>query len=100
MISSKRNNRGLIKIVIIVFIALLVLAYFRLNVRDIMASPTFQENWNVVKGLILYVWDHFLKQAVNFAWNVVAEPLIRNGVDKVKEGVLPIRDATTTVLIH
>ena len=70
---------------VIIFIALLLLAYFGLNLRSIVASQTFQDNWNFLTNLISNIWDNYLKGAVNFIWNYILAPLISNTAKHVDE---------------
>lgn len=88
------NNKGLIKTVIVIVIALIVLGYFGFNVGDIIKSPTVQANltstwefiskiWtNYLAGPAVYVWDHFI---VGIVWEFV-------------KSVLPAASSTPPVL--
>ena len=65
-----QTDRGLVKAIIIILIALLILAYFGLNIRSIVDSPTFADNWNFLKDLIVDVWTDYLKKPVTYLWNI------------------------------
>jgi hypothetical protein len=77
MIPFKKTNRGLIKMIIFILIALLLLAYFGFNLRSIVGSPTFHDNWNFLKGLIVDLWNNILKAPLTYLWNIFV-PLIWN----------------------
>jgi len=62
--------------VLIIVVALLVLAYFGFNLRSISNSPTFQDNWSFIKGVVVNVWTKYLKAPFDYIWNKVFLPLI------------------------
>jgi ABC-type phosphate/phosphonate transport system permease subunit len=77
MIPFKNTNRGgLIRTIIFIVIILIVLAYFGLNLRGIVASQTFQDNWNFVSGLAITIWDKYLSVVLAFIWNHLISPVI------------------------
>ena len=51
---------GLIKAILIIIVVLLILAYFGLNLRSIVSSPTFQDNWNFLWNGIVNIWNMYL----------------------------------------
>lgn len=59
MIHSPTGNRGFVKMILLIVIALIVLGFFGYNLRDIVNSPTVHEN-------LVYVWDLLVK-----IWNAV-----------------------------
>ncbi|MEA2715022.1 MAG: hypothetical protein QOG91_50 [Candidatus Parcubacteria bacterium] len=69
MTRTPKTNEGLIKLIVIIVIALLLLAFLGLNLRSIVNSPTFQDNWQFIKGIVLQIWTRFLKLPVLFIWN-------------------------------
>lgn len=70
MLFNYANRQGgLIKAVVIIAIALLILAYFGLNLRSIVNSPTFQDNWSFLWTGIAHAWDAYLKAPATIAWN-------------------------------
>ncbi|OHA19566.1 MAG: hypothetical protein A3C08_02690 [Candidatus Taylorbacteria bacterium RIFCSPHIGHO2_02_FULL_47_18] len=51
------TDRGLVKAVLLIVVALVILGYFGYNLRDIIASPAVRDN-------LAYVWDIVVR-----AWN-------------------------------
>ncbi len=77
MIPFQNTNRGgLIRMAILVGIVLILLAYFGLNLRGIVASPTFRDNWQFVSGLAIDIWTKYLSVAIMFIWDRVITPLL------------------------
>lgn len=62
--------------IIVILIALLLLAYFGLNLRAIVNSPTFADNWSFLKGLAMDLWNNYLKGPLGYLWNTIFVPLI------------------------
>jgi len=82
MFKLVNSNSGLIKAIVLIIIALLILAYFGLNLRSIVNSPTFQDNWALIRDAAVSLWNNYLKAPVVYAWNFfityVWDPAIRN----------------------
>lgn len=86
----KTNNQGLIKTILIIVVALLVLSYFGLNLRNIVNSPTGKDNFGYVKSLAVNVWTGYLKKPADYLWNKIFIPLIWQpaveNLTKIKNG--------------
>lgn len=85
---KKQTNRGFLQLILIIVIALIILGYFGLNIREILEKPVVQNNlawfwdflqtvWSYLKGPALWVWEHVLK----FLWE-----LFRDGLGNVGSG--------------
>ena len=85
MIKFQNHNRGLIKMIIVIFIVLILLAYFGLNLRSIVGSQTFQDNWNFISNLISTIWNNYLKGVVTFIWNSILAPLISKTATQIEQ---------------
>ena len=82
MFKRAHTNRGLIKAIVLILIALLILAYFGFNLRSIVNSATFQDNWNFLWNGIVHIWDTYLKAPATYLWdifiNYIWNPAIHN----------------------
>lgn len=63
------GNKGLIKTIILIVLALIVLGYFGFNVGDIINSPTVQANLSITWGFVTNIWSNYLAAPVLFVWN-------------------------------
>jgi hypothetical protein len=76
------TNRGLVKAIILIVIALLIISYFGFNLRSLASAPTTQSNFGYVKEVLVNVWDSFLKRPVLIVWNIfityIWNPAINN----------------------
>jgi hypothetical protein len=86
----KTYNQGLIKTILIIVVALLILSYFGLNLRNIVNSPTGKDNFGYVKSLVVNTWNGYLKKPADYVWNKVFLPLIWQpaieNLTKIKNG--------------
>jgi hypothetical protein len=53
----KQTNKGLVKTVIVIVIALLVISYYGLNLREIVNKPTTQDNFSYIKEQAIHSWE-------------------------------------------
>ncbi len=85
-----QTNRGLVRTIILIVIALLILSYFGFNIRAIVNSPVGQENFSYAQELMLKVWNGFLKTPVTYLWKNIFLDLIWNpafeNLTKIKDG--------------
>lgn len=99
------TKKGLIKTIIIIVIALIVLGFFGFNVRDIITSPSVQDNLNYVWGFVANAWDTYLKGPAeylfdifkNLIWGAFVSNLesIKNGHGNSLENSAPSVGTTT-----
>ncbi len=75
MLRRIENNRGFVKLIILIVVILLVLGYLGFNLRDIINSQTFQENWDFIKEIAVKLWNSVLRAPVLFIWNFALKPL-------------------------
>jgi hypothetical protein len=104
MIPSINTNQGLVKAIVIFLIVLLILAYFGLNLRGIVESPTFQDNWNYIKGGVVSLWNSYLKAPATYLWNLfipfVWKPFEQNLQQMQKNTQYSTTTSTATTLMN
>lgn len=74
------RDRGFLKTVILIIIALVLLKYFfGLSVRDLWESEVTQNIWQIIKSLFSVLWDililllNFLKELISTASVFIAD---------------------------
>ncbi len=79
------KNKGLVKIILAIVIALLILSYFGFNLRTLIDSPTTQDNFGYVASSTVSVWDKYLKAPATYVWKDIFIELIWNpAIDNLK----------------
>lgn len=88
---SKNNQKGLIKTIIVILIAIIVLSYLGFDIKKIFESEYLQKNLNYVWDILRTVWENYLAKPAMFVWNRAIMPLIDiiwksflAGLDKLK----------------
>ncbi|MFH1454946.1 MAG: hypothetical protein ABIF22_01355 [bacterium] len=69
--SHMASNKGLIKTIIIIVIALVILGYFGFNIKDIINSSTVQANLHTAWDFILMVWNNYLAGPVLYVTGIL-----------------------------
>jgi len=67
------GNRGLIKMIIIIVVALLILSYFGINLRQIINAPTTQDNFSYVWNATVNIWNDYLKVPATYLWGIFVD---------------------------
>ncbi len=90
LLKKRELNRGFVRTIIIIVIALLVLSYFGFNIRAIVNSPAGHENFTYAQELMLNAWNNYLKRPVTYLFNDIFMKLIWNpaieNLTKIKDG--------------
>ena len=77
-----KNNQGLIKLLILILIALIVLGYYGISVRQAVENPTSQDNISYVATGVEGFWDRYLQGPASYLWGIfvndVWNPAISN----------------------
>ena len=66
--------------IVIILVALILLAYFGLNLKSIVSGEIFQDNWNFLKSLTLDIWSKYLKGPVMYVWETIFIPYVWNPI--------------------
>ena len=72
------GNRGFIKWIIIIVVALLVLSYYGFSLRTLVNNPVTQDNFGYVATTSVSFWDEYLSQPASYLYNDVFINLIWN----------------------
>jgi hypothetical protein len=70
------KQQGIIKLIVLIIIGILILSYFRVDIRRIVESDIAQKNLNYVWGLVQYVWHNFLAAPAAWIWDRVVVDLL------------------------
>ncbi len=84
------NNRGFIKWIIIIVVALLILSYYGFSLRTLVDSPVTQDNIHYVATTTVTIWDKYFKKPATYIWDDVFVSLIWtpaiDNLTKIKNG--------------
>ena len=92
------NQKGFIKIIILIVAALLILSYFGISLRAVISSPVTQDNISYTTTGIVGFWNAYLKAPATYVWNQIFLNLIWDpAIDSIRNiGHDKLRPATST----
>jgi hypothetical protein len=89
----KNFNKGgisILKLLLLGFVLLLVLSYFKISIREIVESPAGQDNINYVTDNTKTFWEKYLKDPANYLWNDVFIDIFWQGfinnMERIRDG--------------
>ena len=68
---QKIGGTSILGMLVLAFILILVLSYFKISIKSVVESPTGQENINYVSDNTKTFWDKYLKDPASYLWNDV-----------------------------
>jgi len=74
-----KYNKGLIKEILIIVIALIILGALGYNIKDIINSPSVQANLSWFWSIILVIWS-WISAPVMWIWNTLIIGVLVNGI--------------------
>ncbi len=91
-----RDQRGLIKTVVIIVIALLILSYFGFSLRNLVNQPTTQDNFSYAGSVVMNVWNNYLKTPATYIWNIFIDFIWNPALEHLKHVETVDLTATST----
>ncbi len=89
-LNKKEKGISIIGILFFGFIIILVLSYFKINVKSVVESPTGQENISYVRGGTRNLWNDYLKKPASYLWNDVFINIFWvsfiNNMERIRDG--------------
>jgi len=64
------KQQGLIKMIIVIVIAIVILSYFGLDLKNIWTSDQVQKNLGYVWNLIVSIWHNYLSTPFEYLWGI------------------------------
>ena len=68
MSAYKNKQAGLIKMIIIIVIAIAILSWYGVDIKEFFTSPQAQKNFGYVWNIIKDVWTNYLAGPAQKAW--------------------------------
>ena len=90
---EKNKQRGIIKYIFLLFIAILILSYFGFDLEKFMNSEMVVKNLTYVKGFVLDLWTSYGKPLYDWLFNLFG-PSIYQTIDMLQNNG-SIRDLYT-----
>jgi hypothetical protein len=85
-----KGEISILKLLLIGFIVILVLSYFKISIREVVESPEGQDNINYVTDNTKTFWDKYLKDPANYLWHDVFIDIFWQGfinnMERIRDG--------------
>ncbi len=84
-----QTQRGFLQLVVIIVIVLIVVGYFGLNIREILSSPTVQDNLSYGWALAKNIWQNYLAGPATWVYEHILKflwQLFLDGVGNFRDG--------------
>lgn len=69
----KNKQKGLIRMIILVIIAIAILSWYGVDIKNFFSSELVQKNFSYVWNLIKVFWTKFLAIPANYLWGIWIE---------------------------
>lgn len=87
---SVNGQRGLIRTIVVVIIAILIVGYFGIDLKKVIESEQNKENFSYIRTVTTHVWNKYLAGPADYLWNDIFIDLIwESAIDNltaIKEG--------------
>jgi len=80
---SKKINKeqGLIKLIVLLIIAIVIISFFGISLRDLKEKGTITDNFTFAKQVTVDTWNNYLKKPFIWGWNFFITPFIVNPIN-------------------
>ena len=89
-IFNKKGGTSIFNTLIIGFMFVLILSYFKINIRTVVESPEGQSNISYVTDNTKTFWDKYLKDPASYLWNDVFVKIFWtsfiNNMERIRDG--------------
>jgi ABC-type phosphate/phosphonate transport system permease subunit len=68
-----KKKQGFIKMIILIIIAIMILSYYGVDIKDFFSSPQVQKNFNYVWNFIKDTWSNYLTNPAQKLWGIWIE---------------------------
>ncbi len=86
----KKGGISILGILVLGVIAVLILSYYKISIKQVVESPTGQENITYVKDNSKTVWDTYLKDPMTYLWKDVFVKIFWasfiNNMERIRDG--------------
>ena len=90
MKSNKKNGISIIGFLILAFIVILVLSYFKISIKSVVEDEYTQENLEYVGGGTRNLWNDYFKEPANYLWNEIFLNIFWqsfiNNMERIRDG--------------
>jgi hypothetical protein len=79
MNSHRQSERGIIKEIIVILIAVFTLNYIGFDIKDFLNSQQVKEAFDATWDLFRTVWTSYIREPLLYVWNTVVVDFLWEG---------------------
>ena len=87
MVDDERKPRFHFHLFRLIIIIAIIFVLLKVDIKSIVKSPQLQENISYVKNQAVSLWERYLAEPVNNAWDSLFKGLINKGIDTIQNSV-------------
>ena len=95
-IKASAGERGFLRLIILIIILILVVSYFGVSIRQVVQSPTTQDNVSYVWTGVVNVWDDYLQVPATAVWNFFVTYVWTPGITAIEQKALQAPSLTSS----
>lgn len=88
--NKKKKGISIIGVLLLGFILILVLSYFKISVRSVVESPETQDNIEYIGGGTRNLWNDYLREPASYLWNDIFINIFWksfiNNMERIRDG--------------
>ena len=85
-INYQNKQGGLIKIIIIIIIAIAILSWYGVDIKDFFNSPQVQKNFDYIWNFITDIWSNYIQGPASKLWGIWLQYIWNPFMDMLKKG--------------
>jgi hypothetical protein len=89
-LGSQKSGISILGFIVLVFVVILVLSYFKVSIKSVVESPAGQENITYVKGGTESLWTAYFAKPASYVWNNVVIKIFWKGfisnMERIRDG--------------
>jgi len=82
----KNTQGGLIKMIIIIIIAIAILSWYGVDIKEFFNSPQVQKNFSYVWSFITDIWSNYIQEPASKLWDIWLQYIWGPFMDMLKRG--------------
>ena len=81
-----KKEQGLVKMIILIIIAIAILSWYGVDIKDFFMSEQVQKNFSYVWGFIKDIWSDYLATPASKLWDIWIQYVWTPLIDVLKKG--------------
>lgn len=72
MSNYKNKQAGLVKMIIVIIIAIAIISWYGVDIKEFFTSPQAQKNFGYIWNFITGIWNDYLSGPLHKLWGIIS----------------------------